>query len=143
MPHALARRALLRLGALLILVAMLGGALIGQFPEVELFLSAHLAATMAGTLMVAVGAGLDAISLTDRTRAVLVYTMAGSGYLNWIATILGAVLGTHDLTPVHGAGTAGPVGEGIVAALLVVMVLCTFVSLGIIVRGTLGAPREG
>lgn len=53
-----------------------------------------------------------------------------------MATILGALLGTHGLTPVHGAGTAGPLTEALVAALLVPMVACTMVSLVILVRGT-------
>ena len=53
-----AERLLLRYGAILVLVAMLTGPLIGQFPEVELILSAHVAAIIWGTLMVATGAGL-------------------------------------------------------------------------------------
>lgn len=138
MPIALAERLLLRHGGILVLVAMLTGPLIGQFPEIELLLSAHVAAIMAGTLMVAVGAGLHKLTLSDTERTWLFRTMAGSGYLNWFATVLGAVLGTNDLTPVHGAGTADAAAEGVVAALLVVMVACTFASLGLLIKGTTG-----
>lgn len=121
---------------------MLGGTLIGAWPGVPLLLSAHLAATMAGTLMVAVGAGLHKLVLTDGARGWLVATMIASGYLNWVATLLGAALGTNDLTPIHGSGTAGAVAEAVVGAMLVTMVISTFVSLGLIVRGTYdsGAP---
>ncbi len=143
MPLPLAERLLLRHGAILVLVAMLTGALIGQFPTVPLLLSAHLAATMAGTLMVAVGAGLHKLTLRDTERAWLFRTMAGSGYLNWVATLLGAALGTNNLTPVHGAGTAGLAAEGVVGALLVVMVICTFASLGLLIKGTTGGGAQG
>jgi len=139
MPLSLAERRLFRYGAILVLLAMATGLLIGPFPEVALLLSAHLAATMSGTLMVAVAAGMHKLTLSDRARGTLVYTMAGSGYLNWVATLLGAALGTHGLTPVHGAGTAGPAAEAVVGGLLVVMVICTFVSAVILVRGTLAA----
>ena len=136
-----AERLLLRYGAILVLVAMLTGPLIGQFPEVELILSAHVAAIIWGTLMVATGAGLHKLTLGDGERTWLVRTIAGAGYLNWSATLLGAVLGTDDLTPVHGAGTAGGAAEAVVGALLAVMVICTFASLGILVKGTLGEAR--
>jgi hypothetical protein len=136
MSIADAERNLLRLGAVLVLLAMLTGLLVGPFPKVGLILAAHLAATMSGTLMVAVGAGVHKLTLTDGARTWLVRTMAGSGYLNWIATLLGAALGTHWLTPVNGAGTAGPAAEVVVGALLAAMVVCTFASLGIVVKGT-------
>lgn len=143
MPLSLAERSLFRYGAILVLLAMATGLLIGQFPRVGLLLSAHLAATMAGTFMVAVAAGLHKLALTDRARGLLVYTLAASGYLNWVATILGALLGTHALTPVHGAGTAGTVAEAVVAALLVPMVVSTLVSLVILVRGTAVSTARG
>lgn len=136
MSIAIAERRLIALGALLVLLAMLGGLTIGAFPHVKLLLSAHLAATMSGTLLIAVGAGLHKLTLTDSQRSWLVLTLAGSGYLNWVATLLGALLGTSLLTPIHGAGTASMVGEAIVGLMLVAMVLCTLVGLGILIRGT-------
>ncbi len=136
MPLNVAERLLLRLGAILVTLAMATGLLIGLFPTVELILSAHLAATTAGIFMIAVGAGLHKLRLSDGERLWLVRAMAGSGYLNWIATMLGALLSTHLLTPVHGAGGAGMASEAVVAALLSTMVVCTFTSLWLLVRGT-------
>ena len=141
MPQVVAERRLIALGAGLVLLAMLVGLVVGQFPHVPLLLSAHLAATMGGTLMVAVGAGLHKLALSDSLRGWLVWTLAGSGYLNLVATVLGAALGTSGLTPIHGAGTAGLAAEGLVAALLVVMVVCTFASLGLLLRGALTTER--
>jgi hypothetical protein len=138
---ATAERRLIALGGLLVLLAMLGGLVIGAFPHVELLLSAHLAATMSGTLLIAVGAGLHKLTLSDRQRGLLVLTLAGSGYLNWVATLLGAVLGTSLLTPVHGAGTASMVGEAVVGLMLVAMVLCTLVGLAILIRGATSPAR--
>lgn len=66
----------------------------------------------------------------------MVRLLGASGILNWVATVLGAALGTHGLTPINGAGTAGTAAEAVVGALLVVMVLCTFGGLGLLFHGT-------
>lgn len=138
-----AERRLIALGALLVLLAMLTGALIGQFPDVELLLSAHVAASLSGTLMIAVGGAMQKLVLTDRARGWLVWTLAGSGYLNLVGALLGAAWGTDDLTPVHGAGTAGPGAEQVVGAVLAVMVVCTLASLGLLLRGALASEPTG
>lgn len=143
MPPQLAERRLLLLGAVLVLVAMIGGLAIGQFPKVELLLSAHVAATIWGALMIALSSAVHRLALTDGARGWFVYTLAAAGYLNWVATLLGAVLGTKGLTPVHGAGNAGVAAEALVGGLLVVMVICTFVSLGLLVRAALASPDAG
>ncbi|MEQ1503439.1 MAG: hypothetical protein ABMB14_14470 [Myxococcota bacterium] len=135
MSTALAERRLILLGAALVLLAMATGLFVGPFPTVPLILSAHLAATMSGTLMIAVGAALSKVSLGDGERSIVVWGLAASGYLNWVATLLGAALGTHALTPVHGAGTAGVAAEAVVGGLLVAMVIGTFAGLAVLVRG--------
>jgi hypothetical protein len=44
-------------------------------------------------------------------------------------------LGGPGHEPVHGAGTAGMVGEALVGLMLVGMVLCTLVGLALLIRG--------
>lgn len=139
MSLAHAERLLLRLGALLVLLAMITGLAVGQVPDVPLVLSAHIAATMGGTLMLAVGAGAHKLNQSDGERRWMVWGLAGSGYLNWSATLLGAALGTHGLTPIHGAGTAGQAAEAVVGLLLTVMAVLTFVGLVALLRGTRAA----
>ena len=129
-------RMLVQLGGTLVVLAMTTGLLIGLFPEVELILSAHVAANTAGIFMIAVGGVVGKLALSDSERRWLVRALAGSGYLNWAATLLGAWLKTNRLTPVHGEGGAGLASEAVVAVLLGTMVACTFVSLGLLLRGT-------
>jgi hypothetical protein len=138
MTNPQAARLHVQLGAVLILVAMLTGLAVGPFQDVPLVLSAHLAATMSGTILLAVGAVQAHLDLSPGARRWLVFTLAGSGYLNWTATVLGALLGTHALTPIHGAGTAGAAAEALVGGLLAIMGVCTVVSASLVVKGAFG-----
>jgi hypothetical protein len=142
MPLALAERRLIASGAGLVLLGMLVGLVVGQFPHAPMLLSAHLIGAIAVTLLIAVGAALHKLALTDTLRGWLVWTLAGSGYLNLVATVLGAALGTHLLTPIKGTGTAGMPAEALVGLLLVAVVGLTFASLGILLRGALASGPE-
>ena len=137
MTQSQAERRLVFFGAMLMAAAMFTGLGI-QYRHQRMLLSAHLIGAMIATFMVAVGGCIRVLSLGDRGRKWLVWTLLSSGYMNWLAALLGALLGTKLLTPIHGHGGAPAWAEVLVAALLVVMVLDTFAMLAILAKGCRG-----
>jgi len=91
-------------GAVLILLGLLTGAFIPVATNPRMGLSAHLAGVQNGVLLLALGACWPHVRLGPGARAACSHLAAGSLYVLWLATLLAAVLGTSQATPIAGAG---------------------------------------
>ena len=142
MSNTQASRTLILYGTALIFVSLLTGAAIEIFQS-RMLLSAHLAGTLGGILCIAVAGAMRKLELTESGRKWLVTTLLSSGYMNWSVTVLGALLGTKNMTPLFGKGGAPEVAETIVSALLVLMTIPTFAALAILARGARSKQPPG
>jgi hydroxylaminobenzene mutase len=105
----------------------------------RLGLSAHTIAIISGILIVMVGMIWDRLNLGATLRKVLVWSWLYMGFMNWFATLLGAISGASMLTPIAGAGTSGtPMYENIVFVLFNTVALASFVGVIIILWGLRG-----
>jgi hypothetical protein len=140
MTQSQAERRLVFFGTLLMVVAICTGLGMLHRPE-RMMLSAHTIGVTIATFTVAVGACVRFLSLGDRGRKWLVWTLLSSGYMNWFAALLGAVLGTNLFTPINGRGDAPIWAETLVGLILTAMVINTFVMLTILAKGVMGEAR--
>ena len=132
-------RKLLSLGFILVFISFLTGAIIPLFKNPHLAVSAHLNAIIGGIILVILGIIFDKLILTATTSKIMTWSWVYAVYMNWIATILGAVWGTSRLTPVAGTGFAGSeIQEIIVSILLISLVLASFIGCGIVIYGLRG-----
>jgi hydroxylaminobenzene mutase len=133
-------RTLLRLGFVLVLLALLTGLGVPAFANPRLGLSAHTAGLLGGLFLVVLGAVWPAFALGPRAAAALWWCWAYAAYANWAASVLGAVTGASRMTPLAGAATHGGAGaELAVGALLVSLSLAALAGAGLAVWGL----REG
>jgi hydroxylaminobenzene mutase len=67
-----------------------------------------------------------------------------SNYVNWLAVVVGSVLGTGKLTPVASNGATGsPVAEALVSAALVSVGVASLVAVGLALWGLRGEEPPG
>jgi (hydroxyamino)benzene mutase len=112
-------RLLLVSGALLFLVGLLSGFMIGALENPRMGLSAHLAALQGAIFLLVVAATWEHARLSERLRAVTSTSLTAGIYLFWVALMLAAVWGTSEATPIAGAGFSGsPWQESAVMILL-------------------------
>jgi (hydroxyamino)benzene mutase len=108
-----------QLGFVLILLALLTGFFGPLFTNARLGLAAHVVGITGGLVLIALGALAGSFTLGTRAKAVMMGTWVYAAYVNWIASVLGAITGASRLTPIAGAGTTGTaLAEGAVAFLL-------------------------
>ncbi|MBW2281057.1 MAG: hydrogenase [Deltaproteobacteria bacterium] len=105
-------------GAVLILLGLLTGALIPIAANPRMGLSAHLAGVQNGILLLALGACWPHLRLGPRSRAACSHLATGSLYVLWFATLLAAVIGTSQATPIAGAGHEGAIWQEILVTTL-------------------------
>lgn len=130
---------LLRHGFFLILLALLTGLFIPALQIPRLALSAHTIAILSGVLLIATGACWSAFRLGRRLSLALVGSLLLSSYGNWLACVAGAALGAGGMTPVASAGRLASAGaENLVAAILVVVVISSFVAVVLALWGLRG-----
>ena len=124
---------LLRLGITLFLLGLLTGFLIPEMRNPRAGLAGHLEGLMNGMFLMIAGLAWNEVGLGPRTARVTYGLLVFGTFANWATTTAGAVLGTSGLTPIAGAGhSAGPVAEGIVMVLLVLLSLAMVVAAGTI-----------
>jgi hydroxylaminobenzene mutase len=133
-------RKLIRHGFVLIAAALGTGFVIPTVELPRLALSAHTIGVLGGVLLTAVGAVWRRFDLSDGQRRTMYIAWLYSSYVNWLAVLVGSVLGTGKLTPVASAGAIGPpVAEAVVSAALVSVGVASLVAVGIAVWGLRGA----
>jgi len=129
-------RTLLRHGFILILLALLTGLVIPAVAIPRLGLSAHTIGLMGGILLIAIASVWQRFELSGKQRAVLYFSWLYSSYVNWLACLLGAIVGAGNVTPVASGGQSGPdYMEVIVAILLGSVALASFVAVGLSLYG--------
>lgn len=107
-----------------------------------MLLSAHLIGVVISTMTISVGACVRLLALGAKGRKWLVWTLLSSSYANWLAALVGALLGTNRFTPIHGRGGAGEGAELLVGVALVLMVSDTFAMLAILAKGALSSESS-
>jgi len=135
-PQRIMNRTLLRLGFVLMLLALLTGLVVPQFRNPRLGLVAHTVGLLGGLLLVVLGAVWPAFALRPRAAATLRWCWVYAAYANWLASVLGAVTGASRLTPQAGVATSGgPAAEMVVASLLLSLALAAIVGTGLAIWG--------
>ncbi|MDZ7719346.1 MAG: hypothetical protein U5K72_11075 [Balneolaceae bacterium] len=105
-------------------------------------LAAHLEGVMNGMFLVIAGFVWSELMLSQRFRNVLYWTLLYGTFANWGFTIVGAIFGTSETTPIAGAGYSGTeLQETIVSAGLLTVGLTMVFSLIVIVYGLRGKMK--
>jgi hydroxylaminobenzene mutase len=120
-------------GILLFLLGLLTGLIVPLLTNPRMGVSAHLEALMNGLFLVILGLVWKETKFTPKTGKVTFGIALFGTYLNWVATLLSAVLGTSKLTPIAGAGFSAPlwqeilIGFGLVSLSIAMIICCTLV----------------
>lgn len=137
-------RKLKMLGMVLFLLGLITGFAIIIFTNPRQGLAAHLEGIMNGMFLVVAGFVWSELMISQRLRKVLFWTLLYGTFANWFFTLLGAIWGTSQMTPIAGAGFDGTeLQEKIVFAGLTLVGLTMVFSLGIIVYGFRGKINQG
>ena len=125
-----------RLGFVLILLALLSGLLVPFLVSPRLALAAHTVGVLGGLVLIALGALAGSFALGPGGSRVMMWSWSYAAYANWLACLLGAATGASRLTPIAGAGTSGSwLAEAVVAFLLQSLALTSIVGTGLAVWG--------
>ena len=109
----------IQLGFVLILLALCTGFFVALFTNPRLGLAAHVVGITGGLVLIALGALAREFALGTRASKVMMGAWVYAAYMNWVASVLGAITGASRLTPIAGAGTVGnSTAETVVAFLL-------------------------
>lgn len=130
------QREIIRHGFVLILLSLIGGFLIPAMTIPRLGLSAHTIGALSGTLLIAIGAIWGQFQLSSAQSGWLKWSWLYSSYINWLACILGGLLGAGKMTPLAAAGQlGGQTTEAVVSALFVSVALASFIAVGLSLWG--------
>lgn len=129
-------RALLRSGALLLLLGLLTGLAIPALRNPRAGLAAHVEGVMNGMLLLLVGSIWGHVVLGPRRKKALQWLLLYGTFANWVATLLSAVLGTTALTPIAGAGFSGTAAqEALVWTILISVGLTMIAAVALLMAG--------
>jgi hydroxylaminobenzene mutase len=104
-------------GTFLFLLGMLTAFVEPRVANVRMGLAAHLVGLLNGIFLIALGAIWSDVSLRPRAKATSYGTALYGTYVNWLFTVLAALLGTGAVSPVLAPGRSGPGWqEGLVMA---------------------------
>ena len=132
-------RQLKMLGMVLFLLGLITGLAVMNTKNPRMGLAAHLEGVMNGTFLVVAGFLWNELKLSVGLKKVLFGTLVYGTFVNWLSTLLAAVLGTSKTTPLAGAGyTGSELHENIVTAGLVSIALAMVFSLVVIIYGLRG-----
>ncbi|MBP6287989.1 MAG: hypothetical protein KTQ13_09305 [Ferruginibacter sp.] len=132
-------RRLKMLGMLLFLLGLLTGLLIMEMKNTRMGLAAHLEGIMNGTFLVVAGFVWNELRISAGLRKTVFWTLLYGTFVNWLFTLLSAILGTSRMTPISGAGYSGTeLNENLVSAGLVTVALTMVFSLAVIIYGLRG-----
>src|SRR5215467_7817455 len=144
-----AHRRLMWHGMFLLLLGMVTGLAEPHFTNVRMGLAAHLEGLMNGILLLALGAAWTELRLAPRTKTIAYWTALYGTYVNWLFTIVAAVLGTAALSPVLGAGHGAPawqeslVTAGFASIMVSILTATILILLGLRSRANQDTLRAG
>lgn len=132
-------RKLKMLGMILFLIGLVTGFFIMQLKNPRMALAAHLEGIMNGIFLVVCGFVWNELKLSAIQRKILLVILVYGTFINWLFTLLSAIFGTSQMTPISGAGYTGSINqENLVTAGLVSVGLTMVFSLVIIIYGLRG-----
>jgi (hydroxyamino)benzene mutase len=112
-----ASRRLMWHGFFLFLLGLITGFAEAHVANVRMGLAAHLEGVMNGIFLIAVGAIWHHVKLAPRAKTTAFWLTLYGAYLNWVFTLLAAILGTGALSPITAPGRSGlPWQESLVTA---------------------------
>lgn len=101
-------RRLKMLGMTLFLLGLITGFAVSHMTNPRVGLAAHLEGVMNGTFLVVAGLVWTDLRLTDRMRSAVHWSLLAGTFVNWLSTLLAAVMGTSTMMPIAGAGFTAP-----------------------------------
>jgi (hydroxyamino)benzene mutase len=112
-----ASRRLMWHGFFLFLLGLITGFAEAHVANVRMGLAAHLEGVMNGIFLIAVGAIWHHVKLAPHAKTTAFWLTLYGTYLNWVFTLLAAILGTGALPPITAPGRSGlPWQESLVTA---------------------------
>lgn len=134
---------LFRYAFILILLSLIGGLFVPLMAIPRLGLSAHTIGILSGVLLIAIGAIWQHFRLS-RTQALMhEWAWLYSSYANWLACLLGALLGAGKMTPIASAAAAGPaLAETLVVVMFGSVGLSSFIAVGLSLWGLRGSTSR-
>lgn len=131
-------------GFVLILLALLGGALAPFMVNPRLGVGAHTLGVIGGMVLILIGLTKPLFVLDRRLWLALHTNWFIAAYANWANTSLAGLTGSSYLTPIAGLGTTGTyLAETIVFYVYVVVGATSVIGTAIAVYGLLGRGRSG
>jgi hydroxylaminobenzene mutase len=104
-------RRLLRHGIIVFLLGLATGLVmvmaIQLFTNPRLALAGHMVGVTTGMFLMLLGLVVEKVLLSTRALAVTFWSAVYGAYGNWVATVFGALCGTHAMTSLASAGRAG------------------------------------
>ena len=129
-----------RLGFVLILLALLTGLGVQALANPRLGLASHVVGITGGLVLIALGALARSFALGRRSAKVMMWSWTYAAYANWFGSLLGALTGASRLTPIAGAASTGsPLAENAVAFFLESLALAAIVGTSLAIWGLRGA----
>ncbi len=127
---------LFRHGFFLILLSLVGGLFVPAMAVPRLGLSAHTIGILGGVLIIAIGAIWQHFRLTGAQAAWHKWSWLYSSYVNWLACVVGAVLGAGKMTPLASAGMVGSnAAEALMTALFGSVAVASLIAVGLSLWG--------
>jgi len=122
------------------MAGMLTGFISGSVANPRGGLSAHLQGVMNGTFLLAVGSTWPHVRLSSASDRAALWLLAYGTWINWIATLLAAILNTGVFSPVTAPHpTAAKWQDQAVGALFVSVGVTMVAGVGLVIRGLLAA----
>ena len=137
------KHALLLHGAVLILLGLLSGLVTSELTNPRMGLSAHLGGVLNGMLLILVVLSWPYVHLPSRLARATTWLLLFSLYGIWAFTLLGAIFGTSQATPIAGDGfSAEPWQEALVTGGLTAAALAILAAILALVYGFAKARPE-
>ncbi|MGB3754633.1 MAG: hypothetical protein WA954_12160 [Parerythrobacter sp.] len=113
------QRTLIQAGAVLFLLGLLQGAVVQDFANPRMALSAHLTAVQSGTALMVTGAVWRWASLSPLVSGLARWAIIVGMYMLWIGLTGAAITGASSMVPIAGAGYRADAGtEQFISALV-------------------------
>jgi (hydroxyamino)benzene mutase len=100
-------RSLKMAGMLLFLFGLLTGFITMSLKNPRMGLAAHLEGVMNGPFLVIAGIIWNELRLAEALKKIVFWTLLYGAFVNWMVTLVAAILGTSKMTPLTGQGFGG------------------------------------
>lgn len=140
--ESIARR-LIAFGALLFLLGLVSGLLMGLATNPRMALSAHMQGLTNGTFLIAIGAVWERIRLPEPLQRLTFWALLVGAGLNWLTVQLAALWGTGRLTPIAGAGFQGKAWQEMIVSTGLLVVTVAMLLAGVLIVAGFVRRRAG